>query len=82
MLNLNLVNDSAISKLWAALDAGETVYWSNTSYKIYISDAIPGNAFQESHFTYRNGKVLSARCISNYFGSLLNESDMGSLFTK
>lgn len=82
MNTLKLVNQSPVESLWNALDAGKTVHWGNDSYKIYISDAIPGNAFQESHFTYREGKVLSARCISNYFGSLLHESDVGSLYIK
>lgn len=70
-----------IDKVWELLSQGKPVYWSNNSYKIYIESAIPENEYQQNHFSFKDGKVLSVRCISNHFGSILNESDLGNLFT-
>jgi len=71
-----------ISEVWADLDEGKTIHWTNDLYKIYISDAYPNNEYQSKHFTNRKGHLLSARCISNYFGSLLDESELSSLYSK
>lgn len=71
-----------INQLWTLLDANTTVHWSNDSYKITVESIIPDNQYQLNHFTRRGDKVLRVTCTSNYFGSLLNESDLESLYVK
>ena len=74
---------TTIEHVWSAIDQGRTVYWTNTSYKIYIEEIYNERVseYQKSHHTHRDGKCLSVRCISNYFGSLLSESEIKNLFT-
>lgn len=67
-----------IEQIWEALKQGKTVHWNNKAYKIYIEDS--SREYQDKHFTNRNGKVLAARCIENYFGSLLTEECLGNCF--
>jgi hypothetical protein len=62
--------------VWNALDAGQTVYWYNTSYKITIEPCQKTT----NRETERNGKVLRVTCVSNYFGSLLKECELSNLF--
>jgi hypothetical protein len=67
-----------IHEVWTAIDQGETIFWSNESYKIFIEDSRPENP----EFSKRGPKLLSVRCIENYFGSVLHESEISQLFTK
>lgn len=72
-----------IQDVWTAIDQGRTVYWSNKSYKVFVeTDNEPERTQEYSPrlLVERNGQLLSVRCISNYFGSILHESDLGSLF--
>ena len=75
-----------IEQVWKALDEGKTVYWKNEGYKVFIEDiSRPGSdagKFQIAHFSHRNGKMLAVRYISNYFGSIIHESDLSNLFVK
>ncbi len=71
----------SIAQVWKDLFNGCTIHWCNDSYKLYVEDAIPNNEFQRNHFTYNNGKILSVRCISNYFGSILDESEICKLYS-
>lgn len=71
-----------ISQVWQDLQLGKTIYWHHEGYKVYIEPAILGNKFQETHFTNLNGKVLSVRFSENYFGSIMNLSDLNNLFSK
>lgn len=71
-----------IEQVWKALESSKIVYWSNQGYKVYISEALQDNDYQRNHFSFKNGKVLSVRCIDNYFGSLINESDLSTLFVE
>ena len=36
-------------------------------------------AYQRAHFSYRDGYVLTLRCIDNYFGSIIAEEDLEGL---
>jgi hypothetical protein len=67
-----------INEVWDALDLGKTVFWVNESYKIYIEDARPENP----DFSKRGNKLLTVRCIENYFGSVLNEPEISQLYTR
>lgn len=75
----------SIDEVWSALDAGQTVYWGNESYKVYIEpDYLPQvtAVHKGRKFSARNGQLLSVRCISNYFGSIITPQCLGNLFTK
>lgn len=66
-----------IDEVWTAIDNGETVYWRNESYQLTIENARPN--FKA--FTIRNDKCLRVTCMSNWFGSLLEEKEITNLFT-
>lgn len=67
-----------IQEVWQAIMNGKPVYWHHEGYRITLVDA--RGDYQEKHFTYRNGFVLRVTCTSNWFGSLLEESELGNLF--
>lgn len=75
-----------IQDVWSAVDKGLPVYWSNDAYQLTIEDAKVGTSecreYWLNHFTFRDGKLLRVTCTSNWFGSLLNESDLSRLYTK
>ena len=77
-----------IKAVWEKIEAGETVYWANTGYKIYVENVpmdLPDyfvTKFQVAHHTFKDGKVLSVRCIENYFGGLIAESELSKLFVE
>lgn len=71
-----------INEVWNALDAGEDVYWIHEGYKVFIEPAREGCEYQAKHHTNRGGKILSIRFATTYWGSLMDEREMGNLFTK
>lgn len=75
----------SIDEVWKAIDAGQTVYWMNDSYQLTIEDSNldwrQGHGFA-APFSNRNDKCLRITCISNWFGSLLDRSELGQLYTK
>ncbi len=73
-----------IEDVWAAVDKGETVYWSNTAYKVYVEpDNSPETTkiYAPRKYVERNGKLLSIRCIENYFGGIIGRDELSKLFT-
>ena len=71
-----------IDRIWELLNKNVDVFWSNDNYKIYRSTLLRDNEFQANHFSTRNGEILSIRCISNYFGEVIDEKELDSLFIK
>ena len=74
-----------IQDVWAALDQNETIYWHNKSYKVFIEqDLSPDRtvSYKPRQLIERNGQLLTIRCIKNYFGSILHESELSSLFSE
>ena len=72
-----------LNEVWGAIDLGKTIYWGNKSYKITVEDSNLDWRKENNlnvPFSNRDGKCLKITCISNYFGSLLNESELSSLF--
>lgn len=64
----------SVDEIHELIKRGETVYWENDSYKFYRE---PVNcAYQASHFSTREGYVLSIRCISNYFGGVADATEL------
>lgn len=75
---------TTIEQVWQAIDKGLTVYWSNTAYKVYIEPNPKSSPYYNSinrQYSTRNEQLLSIRCISNYFGSIIHESELSQLFT-
>ena len=75
-----------LNQVWAAIDQGLTVYWSNDAYQLTIE-----NAHSEEYrlrmgwdktFSQRDDKALRVTCMSNYFGSFLGANEISSLYTK
>jgi hypothetical protein len=76
---------STVEQIHGALDQGLTVYWTNTAYKVYrTADAMPHITAKHEgrQFSLRNGMLLEVRCIENYFGGILNPSDVSALFVQ
>lgn len=73
----------SVNDVWLAIDRGQTVYCHNKSYKVYVESNIGNDETRKTPsrmFSDRNGQLLSVRCISNYFGSVISESDLNNLF--
>lgn len=67
-----------IEQVWKAVEEGKTVtFKDNSSYKVYVEPA--QREYHLNHFTFKNDKVLSIRCISNYFGSIMDEKELKDL---
>lgn len=76
---------ATIDQVWSAIEMGLPVYWSNTNYRLEVVDS--NLSYRAAHglnvpFSNRFGKSLRVTCINNGFGSLLDESELGSLFTE
>ena len=69
-----------IKDVWQNLESGRVVYAGNKAYRLTMENA--RGEYQEKHFTYKNGYVLRVTCTSNWFGSLLNEKELSTLFTE
>jgi hypothetical protein len=73
-----------VAEIWSALESGKTVHWASKAYKITIESAREGTPecreYWLKHHTYKNGNVLRATCTSNWFGSLLEESEVSRCF--
>jgi len=75
----------SLKQVWAAIDAGKTIYWTNKAYALTVEDSMLQWRQEQGFkvpFSNRDGKCLRVTCVSNYFGSLLLESDIKKLFTK
>lgn len=74
-----------INQVWAAIEAGKEVFWVNHAYHLTVE---PVNAeWRKSQgfdipFSAKGDKCLRVTCISNYFGSLLEETEIHKLFTE
>jgi hypothetical protein len=68
--------------MWKLLDEGKTIHWVNSLYEVRIEDVNESVDIQRDHFTRRNNKLLSIRCISNGFGSIMFESEVNKLYVK
>lgn len=76
----------SLDQVWAAIDAGQTVYWASDAYQLTIENCFPEEYRQRmgwAHpFSKRGDKCLRVTCMRNWFGSLLHESELGALYTK
>lgn len=67
-----------IEEVWDGIKKGKTIYWNNDGYQLTIEPYHEGN----SEFTRQGDKVLRITYIENYFGSLLEEKELGNLYSK
>lgn len=70
---------NSIEQVYDAVRSGCVVHWGNTSYIVVLETpnvlgACPWAEFQ--------GKVLTVRCKSNWFGSVLELSEVSNCFIK
>jgi hypothetical protein len=72
------VRPKNIKEVWSLLDKGIKVYWSNDSYQLIPIEASPKNEY--AVFSFRNGRALRCTCMENWFGSLLDKSEFGSVY--
>ena len=63
--------------VWKEIDKGSEVYWKNPGYKVHPIPIHRGNKPENS----RGGMALRVTCTHNYFGSFLQSSEIGELFT-
>lgn len=73
-----------VDEVHRALDEGKTVYAHNTAYKVYRNaDILPERTKMSAprQYSLRNNTILEVRCIENYFGSIMEPSDLHTLFT-
>lgn len=70
-----------IEQVWSDIDSGKTIFWSNELYKVIPETIIKDNSFQENHFTRKGNTLLSVRCIENYFGSVMDKTDLRGLYS-
>lgn len=74
-----------IAEVWEAVDAGKRVYWSNDAYALTVEPVNrewrERNGF-EIPFSAKGAVCLRVTCLSNWFGSLLIETELGALYTK
>lgn len=71
-----------LSEIIEALNQGQTVNWSNTSYKVHFVEIDKDNEYQNSHFTRQGSQVLRVSHTTSYFGSLLSESELSNCFVQ
>lgn len=72
----------SINQVWELILQNKEVNWVNESYKITKEPIIDNNEYQLNHFSKRGKFVLRVTCKYNYFGSLLEETDLNRLFVK
>ena len=77
-------NPLTIEQIWKHLESGNAVKWGNDNYELHGISVEPGNPdtvkYQKAHHTYKNGMVLRCTCIANYFGSLLDKTELSSCY--
>lgn len=74
-----------IEQVWKAIDESKTIYWANKAYKLTVESSALDWRQENGYsipFSNKDGLCLRVTCISNYFGSLLCEDDLGSLFVE
>jgi hypothetical protein len=82
---MNKQTFKTVTEVWAAIDAGKTVYWGNKEYRLTEEDS--NLEWRLSHgyeapLSNRNGRCLRVTCTRNWFGSFLTESDINELFVE
>jgi len=72
----DIKNKISIQQIHEALDKGKDVQWENELYKVH---EVKSELNNYSKLSYRDGKALRVTCKSNYFGSLISESDLDKI---
>ena len=74
-----------VEQVWDLIDQGKTVYWNSEAYKVYVEYNPQSSPYHNSEArrpVTKDESMLTVRCISNYFGSVLNLNELSQLFTK
>lgn len=75
-----------VPEIHKAIEAGQTVCWSNELYQVVKTPARYDHnqqiaEFDAKHHSNLNNELLECRC-ANYFGGLLDERDLAHCFVK
>ena len=79
------MNYNNIDRVWEAIEAGHTICWSSDAYQLTIE---PVNREWRKRqgfalpFSTKGEFCLRVTCMSNWFGSLLEESELSKLYVK
>lgn len=60
------------------LDKGIEIFWANDSYKVHYVDVFENI----NPYSVKNNKAIRITCISNYFGSLIDEKEIKCCYSK
>lgn len=74
-----------IEQVWNALDQNKTIYWSSDAYALTIESSRLDWRKERGlniPISNRDGKCIRVTCTANYFGSLLEPSELIHLYTK
>jgi len=70
----------SIEQIHLALEQGHKVNWMNSLYELSYVKCEDKNPYGKA--SYKNGKAIRVSCITNYFGSLIHESEFKNCFLK
>ncbi len=73
---------SNIDEVWQDLNQGRKVYWNHTGYEIVREPVTKGIEFQEKHFSRQGNEVLCIRYTENWFGGIIDETEVKELFSE
>lgn len=85
MLSMNDAKFKTIEEVWNAIDAGKTICCSSEAYELVQVDTMHAWRKEQGFktpFSNRGDKSLRVTCMSNWFGSLLEENELANLFVK
>jgi len=68
------------AEIHEALKAGKRVFWANDNYEVTRKPHY--GMLLKYNIDPQDNYVLDCRCIENYFGGLLGESEISRCFTK
>lgn len=75
---------TSMQEIRSALQAGQKVFWTNTSYIVIEEEIYPkGTPVGDRQRTFsavKNDKMLVARCESNWFGGRLHDEQISQCF--
>jgi hypothetical protein len=70
----------SIEQIHLALEQGHKVNWVNSLYELAYVRCEDKNPYGKA--SYKKGKAIRVSCITNYFGSLIHESEFKNCFLK
>ena len=70
------IHMQSLAEIQSRLQNNEKLYWSNALYEVHF---VP-NVDTHNQYTRTNNNLIRVSCVTNYFGSLLDASEVLSCF--